>query len=145
MTVAHAQPSRRAFVRQLTVLGGGGIALACGETSQAGDHPAPAAQARGDDDSPQKRVIDHVAPRRDSVGPAPEAFSWTAVPGADAYAIGIWNEVDRLMWRNDAVPGNSVPRPAGLELDPGTYFWSVSALQGGREIGHSGQAAFVVE
>src|SRR6059036_1081142 len=40
--------------------------------------------------------LDHVMPARDSIGSAPKTFTWTAVPGADSYSIGIWNEVDML-------------------------------------------------
>lgn len=90
-------------------------------------------------------VIQHEVPRRDFVGPQPDRFAWSAVPGADRYAIGLWNEVDRLLWRQDDLATNSVPRPAELDLEEGTYFWTVSALKDGREIGKSGLAAFVVE
>lgn len=106
---------------------------------------APAAggaqQAKADDVA----IIQHETPRRDFVGPQPDRFAWTAVPGADRYAIGLWNEVDRLLWRQDDVATNSVARPAELDLEEGTYFWTVSALKDGREIGKSGLAAFVVE
>ena len=107
--------------------------------------------ARRDDASPRsatnrnaRRNLEHLVPARDSVGIAPARFAWTAVDGADGYAIGIWNEVDVLVWRDDHVPSNSVARPEDLRLEPGTYFWSVSALREGREIADSGLAAFVV-
>ena len=57
----------------------------------------------------------------------------------------VWNEVDRLIWRHDDIPVTSIERPAGIDLEPGTYFWSVTAVQQGREIARSGLAAFVVE
>ena len=88
--------------------------------------------------------IDPVVPRRDFSGAQPDRFEWTPVKGADHYAIGIFNEVDVILWRNDDVPTNSIAWPAGLKLDGGTYFWSVSALQGERTIGDSGRTAFVV-
>lgn len=107
-----------------------------------------AAPSAGETQAPkadEATVIQHRQPRRDSVGPQPETFAWTAVPGADRYAIGLWNEVDRLLWRNDDIRGTSIARPAELDLEEGTYFWTVSALKDGKEIAKSGLAAFVVE
>ena len=88
--------------------------------------------------------LDHMLPARDSQGSLPSRFEWTAVPGADSYSVGIWNEVDTLIWRLDHIPTNSFASPADLKLDPGTYFWSISALREGEEITTSGLAAFVV-
>jgi hypothetical protein len=98
-------------------------------------------QAAGD----ELRVIQHEEPRRDFAGPRPARFRWSPIQGADRYAIGLWNETDRLLWRHDEVPGPQIEWPAGLDVEPGTFFWSVSALQQGREIAKSGLAAFVVE
>jgi hypothetical protein len=95
-------------------------------------------------DSTRAQVIDHLVPARDSMGRLPAQFSWTAVQGADEYSVGIWNEVDMLMWRLDHIPGTSTPRPEDLKLEPGTYLWSISALRGGQQIAESGLAAFVV-
>ena len=78
------------------------------------------------------------------MGRVPSRFEWTAVEGAESYSVGIWNEIDRLIWRQDGVTGTSTPRPADLELEPGTYFWTISAVRGGDEIANSGLAAFVV-
>lgn len=117
--------------------------VACASPSDAnGAADTAAAQAP----SPQElRVIQHEAPKRDFVGPPPTEFRWSPIQGADRYAIGLWNETDRLMWRKDDVTGPSVPMPKELYLDYGTYFWSVSALQNDREIAKSGMAAFVIE
>lgn len=91
------------------------------------------------------RAIQHEEPRRDFVGPQPVRYRWSAIAGADRYALGLWNEADRLIWRRDDLTEPSVAWPAEAQLEPGTYFWSVSALQGEREIAKSGLAAFVVE
>lgn len=99
----------------------------------------------GEAQAQEPKVIQHQVPRRDFVGHQPDKFEWTAVPEADHYAIGLWNEVDRLLWRQDGISGTSVPRPAELDLDEGTYFWLVSGLRNGQEIAKSGLAAFVVE
>lgn len=129
------EPFRRAVVAAMVVIG-----LACapsaGRGSDAGDAPPATEQAL--------RLIDHVTPARDSVGKAPTRFEWTKIEGADRYAIGVWNEVDRLLWRQDNIPTNAIDRPEPVELEPGTYFWSVSALKGGRQIAESGLSAFVV-
>ena len=89
-------------------------------------------------------TINHVAPARDSVGAQPTRFEWTAAEDADRYAIGVWDDVDRLMWRKDNVPGTSVTMPAEVELGFGTYFWSVIALKDGRPVAETGRSAFVV-
>lgn len=95
-------------------------------------------------DTTRAQRLDHVMPARDFVGPAPTTFEWTAVPGADSYSVGIWNEVDMIIWRQNDIPGTSVARPAEVRLEPGTYFWMVSALRGGEQIAESGLSAFVV-
>lgn len=90
------------------------------------------------------QTIDHVVPARDSVGPAPSEFRWTAAKDADEYSVGIWNEVDRLIWREDHIKTTTTTRPKELELEAGTYFWTVAALREGHQIADSGLAAFVV-
>lgn len=87
--------------------------------------------------------LDHLIPARDSQGSQPTRFEWTAVPNADSYSIGVWNEVDMLIWRKDHIPTNSFV-PTDLKLEPGTYFWTISALREGEEITTSGLAAFVI-
>ena len=87
--------------------------------------------------------LDHLIPARDSQGSLPKHFEWTAVPGADEYSIGIWNEIDMLVWRHDRITATSFD-PTDLELVPGTYFWTISALHEGDEIAASGLSAFVV-
>ncbi len=115
--------------------------LACSPSAARRDDPRSRVSPR---DSGRSRNIEPLTPARDSVGRAPARFTWTAVEGADSYAIGIWNEVDVLVWRSDHVPTASVARPEDLQLEPGTYFWTVSALRDGQEIAGSGLAAFVV-
>jgi hypothetical protein len=141
--------SERVLVRHRPWLAGAAmVALtlglaACASPSDAnGAAGTPAGQAP----APQElRVIQHEVPKRDFVGAPPTEFRWSPIQGADRYAIGLWNETDRLMWRKDDITGTSVPMPKELYLDYGTYFWSVSALQNDREIAKSGMAAFVIE
>lgn len=99
------------------------------------------AQTQGNATRPR---LDHLMPSRDSMGSMPKRFEWTAVPGAETYSVGIWNEVDMLIWRLDGIPGNTLDTPDSLRLEPGTYFWTISALQQGDEIASSGLSAFVV-
>lgn len=118
------------------------VAVAFGCSAQMGrreESPnAPASKGGG------LQNIQHLTPARDSVGGAPARFAWTPVQGADAYAIGIWNEVDVLLWRADDVRTPSVAVPSELRLEPGTYLWSVTALHEKQAVGESGLAAFVV-
>jgi hypothetical protein len=115
-------------------------ALAC--TWADGQSGSASASAPGA--SEQLILIDHLAPRRDSVGRQPTRFEWTKVEGADSYAIGVWNDVETMVWRQDGIQGNVVDWPKEERLDAGTYFWSVTALKDGHAIGDSGRAAFVV-
>lgn len=122
------------------------LALSCAVGAAACATPSSAKEAVVESQkAPEPKVIQHQVPRRDYVGHQPDKFEWSAVPEADHYAIGLWNEVDRLLWRQDGISGTSVPRPAELDLDEGTYFWLVSGLRDGQEIAKSGLAAFVVE
>jgi hypothetical protein len=78
------------------------------------------------------------------VGPAPKRFEWTAAKGAEEYAIGIWDDVDRLIWADYHVHGTSVVLPDDVGFEFGTYFWSVTAVRDSRAIAESGRSAFVV-
>lgn len=105
-------------------------------TSAAGSHAAGGVRPP---------TLDHVWPPRDSNGAGPEYFEWTPVAGADHYAIVVSDEIDRLIWRHDRVQEASVDLPAGVRLEPGTYFWTVLALDAdNRPLVNSGRSAFVV-
>jgi hypothetical protein len=90
------------------------------------------------------QVIEHLAPRRDSVGSMPEKYEWTAVKGADRYSIGLWNEVDQMIFRQDGLTSTTFVWPSDSTLEMGTYFWSVTAWSQDRAIAGSGLAAFVI-
>jgi hypothetical protein len=115
------------------------IGLACTSAHEAREAEAPTAEAEQ-----RLPIIDHISPTRDSVGAQPTRFEWTPAEGADRYAIGVWDDVDRLMWRYDKVEGTSVVMPNDVELGFGTYFWSVTALRDGRPVAETGRSAFVV-
>jgi hypothetical protein len=117
--------------------------VSCGEK---GAHQVTATGAPQGNRSGENREqrLDHIMPARDFVGRAPKTFSWTVVQGADSYSIGVWNEVDVMVWRQNNIPAASVNTPDDVEFQPGTYFWSVSALRNGEEIADSGLSAFVV-
>jgi hypothetical protein len=133
----------RALSLELCALMVAVTAIGCGEKGahQVSATSSPRAERSGGD---RQQRLDHVMPARDSVGRAPKTFSWTAVQGADSYSIGVWNEVDVLVWRQNNIPSTSVNPPEDVEFQPGTYFWSVSALREGEEIADSGLSAFVV-
>jgi hypothetical protein len=92
----------------------------------------------------QTQTINHVSPRPDSQGPQPKRLEWTAVKGADSYSVGVWNEVDVRMWKVSNLKTNAVDWPEGLDVEPGTYFWSIMAIKDERPIADSGLAAFIV-
>jgi hypothetical protein len=115
------------------------ISLACTSSEEAHQPPEPAVEVEQ-----RMPTINHVAPARDSVGIKPTRFEWTAAESADRYVIVIWDDIDRLMWRNDRVQGTSVTLPDDVELGFGTYFWMVTAFREGKPVAESGRSAFVV-
>jgi hypothetical protein len=90
------------------------------------------------------KEIRHITPAPDSSGGTPSRFEWTAVEGADRYAISVWNEVDATIWQVNDLREPRVAWPEGFRVEMGTYFWAVAALKGDRPVGESGRAAFVV-
>lgn len=92
----------------------------------------------------QQSRLDHVVPRPDYVGAHPTRLEWTAVAGTDSYAVTVENEIEMVMLEQQDVRTNSLPWPKQVRLEPGTYFWRVIAMKGGRIVADSGRAAFVV-
>ena len=90
------------------------------------------------------QTIDHLAPRRDSTGAVPSRFEWTAVEGADSYVFNLSNDIEIVVWRQVNLRQPTVAWPAALEVEPGTYFWTVAALRDDRVVAESGRAAFVI-
>lgn len=117
------------------------FALAC--TSSA-EHAESATTPPPDQPDTQTPAIRALAPATDSIGGLPPRFEWTPVEGVDHYVIGLWNEVDRMLWRQDYIPTPSIDRPEALDLEAGTYFWRVSAIRGDRQVADSGWSAFIV-
>lgn len=112
--------------------------VACAQASEAPASAAPPAAPRV-----EQQGIEHVSPGRDSVGAQPRKFEWTAVDGADGYALLLVNEIDIEIWET-TVQATSIEVPKDLVLDPGTYYWAVGAFRGGRQVAYSGRSAFVV-
>src|SRR3954470_13445594 len=91
-------------------------------------------------------AILHKLPRPDSIGPMPLRFEWSEVPGAESYSFGMWTEFDVNLVKMDDIHATAVTWPNDVKpLDPGTYYWSVSAFDGNQPIAESGLAAFVVK
>ncbi len=91
-----------------------------------------------------RQGIDHVTPKRDFVGPAPQKLQWTAAAGVDSYSITVMNEVDALLVDASGITATSFDWPQEIRLEPGTYFWRVVGIRNGRSIADSGRSAFVV-
>ena len=113
------------------------VSVAC---AQASDAPATAAPATA---AAEQQGIEHVSPGRDSVGAQPKKFEWTAVTGAEGYALLLVNEVDMEIWET-TVQATSIDVPKDIVLESGTYYWAVGAFRGGRQVAYSGRSAFVV-
>jgi hypothetical protein len=114
------------------------LSLACIRAS------APDAAPAGQTVTVNRKEIQHVAPRRDFVGPTPTRFEWTAVEGVESYSVSIETEIEIPIFEQDGIKGTSVTLPKDTKLDPGTYFWRVVGISGDRNIADSGRAAFVV-
>ena len=118
------------------------ISLACAPREvvpPANTSPEPVAVA-----AIQTLEIEHVTPRRDFVGPLPTRFEWTAVPGVESYAINVEDEIEIPVFDQQGITTTSVPWPKEVKIPPGTYFWRVIGIKGGKVMADSGRAAFVV-
>ena len=113
--------------------------VACAQASEA---PASASAAAPIAATAQ-HGLEHVSPGRDSVGAQPKKFEWTAVSGAEGYALLLVNEVDSEIWET-TVQATSIEVPKELVLDSGTYYWAVGAFRAGHQVAYSGRSAFVV-
>jgi hypothetical protein len=122
----------RSSVLVLALLG-----LACAPR-ESSDAPPPAAAEI------TRQQIDHLAPRRDFVGPAPARLEWTAVDGVETYNITVVTEIDSVVFQHTGARGTALEWPQEIALEPGTYFWRIVALRGDRVVADSGRAAFVV-
>jgi len=120
------------------------VALACTKTPGQSDLTAASATAPGSAAAQGPAVIDPITPGRDSVGPAPKRFEWTAIKDAEHYEIEVLTDIDMEVFSHDDVRGATLPMPAEVTLTPGTYFWRVGAVRDGRLVGDSGRTAFVV-
>jgi hypothetical protein len=92
----------------------------------------------------EKIPIEHVTPRPDFVGKLPTLLEWTAAAGVDSYAVAVENEIEIPVFDQEGIKGTSTPWPAGLKIEPGTYYWRIVGLKGDRVVADSGRAAFVV-
>jgi hypothetical protein len=92
----------------------------------------------------QNLRIEHVTPRRDFVGPLPSKLEWTAADGVDSYAVSVENEIEIPVFDQQGIKSTSVPWPKEVRIEPGTYYWRIVGIRGGRIVADSGRAAFVV-
>lgn len=92
----------------------------------------------------QKTLIEHVMPSRDYVGKHPPRFEWTGIDGVETYTVTVENEVEVQVFEQQGIMGTTTPWPADLKLEAGTYFWRITGMKGGRMIGDSGRAAFLL-
>ncbi len=71
-------------------------------------------------------------------------FEWTAIQGAERYEIELSNDIDMVVFTHEDVRATALPMPKDFTLMPGTYYWRITAVRGGRLVGDSGRSAFVV-
>ena len=133
--LSHLARLRRA-VRLLFVL----MSLACAPRDSAPEPSAATAEVA----VIQKIQIEHVTPRRDYVGPLPTTLEWTAADGVDSYEVSVENEIEIPVFDQEGIQTLSVPWPKEVRPEPGTYYWRIVGIKGGKVIADSGRAAFVV-
>lgn len=92
----------------------------------------------------EKVPIAHLVPRPDFVGPTPTRLEWSAAAGVETYTLKVENEIEIPVFDQEGITGTSVPWPKEARLEPGTYYWRISGIKGGRIVADSGRAAFVV-
>ena len=109
------------------------------------DGSPEAATASNQEAKIEKLEIRHLTPRPDFVGKLPTVLEWTAAKGVDSYAVGVENEIEIAVFDQDGITGTSAPWPKDLRIEPGTYYWRIVGLKGGRVVADSGRAAFVVQ
>ena len=94
--------------------------------------------------SPSARRNSQSRPTSQHTGPSRSGANGGSTAGTQTTYIAYGNGGQNrpLVEGINTTEGTSA---AGFYLDYGTYFWSVSALENGREIAKSGMAAFVIE
>jgi hypothetical protein len=64
-----------------------------------------------------------------TVASSTDSLRWTGVPQADLYRIRIWNRDGEIVWATDT-RDTTLPMPAELAREGGTYLWEVKARTG---------------
>ena len=72
-------------------------------------------------------------------------FRWSAVEGADGYRMRLNAMTDgRLIWESPVLTTPEAELPNTIALEPESYVWQVTALQGGTTVAQSAPARFSV-
>ena len=93
----------------------------------------------------QRIEIEHLVPKPNFVGKTPTVMQWSAAEGADSYVVSVENEIEIPVFDQENITTTSIPWPKEARVEPGTYYWRIIGLKGGRLIADSGRAAFVVQ
>ncbi len=137
----------RASFSVITVSAALVLAAACGSSSEA---PAPAAEpaqapaAAPAAESPAA-VLTIIEPGEGSSSGHIDYFRWSAFEGADGYRMRLNAVTDgRLIWESPVLTTPEAELPNTIALEPESYVWQVTALQGGTTVAQSAPARFSV-
>ena len=119
------------------------LAAACGGSSST---PAPAAEpAQAPAAKSPAAALTVIEPGEGSSSGHIDYFRWSAVEGADGYRMRLNAMTDgRLIWESPVLTTPEAELPNTIALEPESYVWQVTALQGGTTVAQSAPARFSV-
>ncbi len=132
-------------VRHLSILAcAGGVALtitaaACGPGEPASSGPPPTAPAAPAPRSAPKptTTVTLLEPTDGVFSGHIDLFRWTAVEGADGYAIKILGSDGRVVFESPTLTVAEAHLPKTVALEPEAHTWTVTARKGGDVIATS--------
>lgn len=121
------------------------FSLACGSPSSTAPAAEPAAGPAAAPATPAAPTLAVVEPADGSSSGHVARFSWTPVDGADGYRLHLTAVVDgRTIWDSDVLTATEVELPNTVALEPESYAWQVTALQGTTVLAQSPVSRFMV-
>jgi len=132
-------------VRHLSILSRAGVVVlviagaACGQREPASSGPPPQAPAPPAPPAAPKptTTVTLLEPTDGVFSGHIDLFRWTAVEGADGYAIKILGSDGRVVFESAALTVAEAHLPKTVALEPEAHTWTVTARKGGDVIATS--------
>ena len=121
-------------------------AAGCGQSSSPAVAEAPAASTPAPSAAPAKPAasLTLLEPADGVFSGHIDLFRWTAVEGADGYAIKILGSDGRVVFENPALTAAEAHLPKTVALEPEAHTWTVTARKGGEVIATSPMFKFSI-